>query len=966
MNYEDFLPYYPDTESSNLQQKILNKKEFSELALTTELERVSKGEFMNHQKIIQRFMNSNTLYDELLVYHETGTGKTGVAFGVTENLFESESFSKVFVFARGPDHLVSLLKQLVYVFSNRYIIPENIDEDKKVFYMRKKVSDFYRFHTFGRFASRLANMSDTKIQKDYSNKIFIVDEVHHFKSDEDANIYKQFHRLFHLTTNRKILLLSATPMRDNPNELAYIMNLILPLDQQIPTDKAFDDRFIQGNEIVNTNDLRRFLRGRITYLSNSSTDTRARFIGRYITPIQVDQFKAFITKMHPIQQDGYIDAYTKDMSKEGSIYSRSRQASLFVFPDGGYGKNSLAKYTTPSGDFLPELAQDLRTIEGLEKYSSKYAFIVDHILNNPKKLVYVYCSAVSGSGIETLSRVLELYGFQPSRMNNRPGRYYIALSSKSDDIDAPLTYFNRRENRYGELCQVIICSRKMSESFTFKNIQIIHITTMHWNYTEIQQAVARGIRFGSHRDLIKDGVRPQVEIYQHASVLSQERSNIKSLDVLMIEISQEKDMRIRRMERVIKEISIDCPLNYERNIRRSADGSRECDYQECEYECAQSSREQTEEDLSTYRLYYQKSDQVFEGLRMIFSKHFNLQFETIQDLLQVDRFILLKVLSDCIRFNLLLVNAYGIECYLRESDNRYYLVDNIALPNKQQEMGFYAQHPITSQRSSLQQIIRNHMFVHATNQIEAFGQSTTIEEAKARLENLPVKIQENIIEEAIAKKVVDRSQLPLIEWIEQIYDKQLTKQDGKYYSSLLQPRIRCLEPEEKEWKDCPPPVEEQKEFEVKIDIENNPYGYYGIIEGDRFCIRDIRNAIDPTRGKIDKRKIKTGSVCLEVGFNKPKLAEICIHLGIEVPKNELNPDPRTEFNKTKAGKKLLENWKEWTDEQLSVGLYWYEKTKKETCGVLQEWFAANGLLVQDKCGTAGKIKDSLRTISSDE
>jgi hypothetical protein len=182
-----------------------------------------------------------------------------------------------------------------------------------------------------------------------------------------------------------------------------------------------------------------------------------------------------------------------------------------------------------------------------------------------------------------------------------------------------------------------------------------------------------------------------------------------------------------------------------------------------------------------------------------------------------------------------------------------------------------------------------------------------------------------------------------------------------------------LYPNEAKWKDCTKPIlkkpDADEPFEVKVDIENNPYGYYGILEDDRFCIRDIRQAIQSKDGKIDKRKIKTGSNCLEVGFNKPKLAGICIHLGIQVPSNELDPNPRLELSKTASGKKLLEEWSRWSDQQLAVGLYWYNKSKKELCGILRDWFAQHGLLVREKCGQAGKVKEpreTLRTISKPE
>jgi hypothetical protein len=945
-------------------------------------------------------MNPHALYDELLLYHETGTGISGVAFGVTESLYDSKSFSRVLVFAKGNAHLVSLLKELVYKFSKRYSLPENMDEDRKIRYMRKLVSDYYTFHTFETFTRRLKELADDTIRDRYSNMVFIIDEVHNFKSDEDAEVYRQFQRLIQFSQNRKVLLMSGTPMRDDVSEIAYIMNLILPVNLRLPVGDDFMREYIDTvtNNIRQPDRLKATLRGRVSCLSSSPVDIRATYLGENIGEMRIDQFKVFSTIMQSPQLEGYIDAYKRDLTREGSIYSRTRQASLFVFPGGSSGQEPAMMNVNRFGQIHAELASKIDTIEGLAKHSSKYAYVIQDILQHPKQLVYVYCSAVKGSGIYMLSKILELYGFTQAKGNEqRPGRRYIALSADVSNVDIPLTYFNRSENVHGDYCQVIVCSRKMSESFTFKNIQRIHILTLHWNYTEIQQAIARGIRYGSHNDLIQKGIVPNVQIYQHASVLptnllptnllptnllptnllptnllptnllptnllpkSNLDNEVKSLDIMMIQTSQEKDVLIRKMNRVLKEISFDCPLTYERNIRIVDRGSRDCDYQECEYACDTSMLKQTEDDLSTYRLYYQDDEAILRGIRMIFSKHFALQFESIRDLLRVDAIGLLRVLSRCIRANIVLVNQHGIECYLREDNERYYLVDNIVLPNSAQELELYARRPLVTNQTSLKHHIQHHSFKHHMNQLVQLDESKTIEDVQTCINHLSLDLQEKVLEAAITERFIHKRENMHISLVEQVFAQHVVQIRDSIYSSLLQPRIRCIVLKEKVWKDCAriPPADE---IEVKVDVEGNPYGYYGIVEDDRFCIRDIRNAIDTRRGKVDKRKIKTGSNCLEVGYNKPELAEICIHLGIEVPRAELHPDPREEFSKTSSGRKLLEEWGRWNDEQLAIGHYWYGKTKKELCCTLKDWFAKHGLLVQGKCGQAGKVKESLRT-----
>lgn len=106
-------------------------------------------------------------------------------------------------------------------------------------------------------------------------------------------------------------------------------------------------------------------------------------------------------------------------------------------------------------------------------------------------------------------------------------------------------------------------------------------------------------------------------------------------------------------------------------------------------------------------------------------------------------------------------------------------------------------------------------------------------------------------------------------------------------------------------------------------IEDNPYGYYGIVQGDQFCIRDLGIA-----SKVDKRKQSSGAKCEEAGWPRPKLIKLLLHLGVAADVEEGQ-----------------------TPEQ-----YWETKNKKEMCKRLHEWFAEHNLLVEGPCGVRGKKK----------
>ena len=53
----------------------------------------------------------------------------------------------------------------------------------------------------------------------------------------------------------------------------------------------------------------------------------------------------------------------------------------------------------------------------------------------------------------------------------------------------------------------------------------------------------------------------------------------------MYKISEDKDISIRSVLRLMTESAFDCALNYFRNHIDGTEGTRECDYMSCDYKC---------------------------------------------------------------------------------------------------------------------------------------------------------------------------------------------------------------------------------------------------------------------------------------------------------------------------------------------------------------------------------------------
>lgn len=281
---EDFLPGYPDTADPLFQQKIYNKEEFYQYRLARDQEEIAPSGYLNQQIIGARFM-AHTEYDGLLVFHQQGVGKTCFAHAVAESLRATGNYKRCIVLARGRDLLVSIMRAFVYsCLKNTELAQKRFrDVRAEMAAIRKVLRGFYSFNTFLIFARELAAMSDEQIAARFSDTVFIVDEVHniaapfHQKVAEGTSVYKQIHRLFHLTKNCKKLLMSATPMSDDVAEIATVMNLLL--EDPLPTGRAFeqaflkkepDDTFTVRADAVPI--LKRAFAGRISYLLARNED----------------------------------------------------------------------------------------------------------------------------------------------------------------------------------------------------------------------------------------------------------------------------------------------------------------------------------------------------------------------------------------------------------------------------------------------------------------------------------------------------------------------------------------------------------------------------------------------------------------------------------------------------------------------------------------------------------------------
>lgn len=1020
---EDFLEKYPNIVpfedvllnpyDTDFYSAIYRKKEFYDKRLDKFEPKPSKpGQTLKHQDIIARFLSTNTLYDSLLVVHEMGTGKTGVSIAVAELLkrqYENDNhtnINKALVLLKGKTMIDNFIQELVFTNTPGQYIPENYEsltEQEKIRRINKLVGKFYNFDTFEVFAKKISEMSDSKIIQDYSNKVIIIDEAHNITE----SVYPSFHRLLHLVKNCKVLVMTATPMKDKPEEIASLINLILPADRQLPTGDNFIKEYLikikENRYQVNPSKrdlLKTYFKGRMSFLKPQTSDVIRAYQG--IKLGELDKFLVNIQMMSPFQTEHYLKAFTKDTKtsdddKKGKgIYSNSIQASLFVYPDGSYGSTGFEKYikkrelkaldgkSYSTYNISPELRNELtgntneEIISKIRKFSAKYADVLTEITSKPGELVFVYGDLVEGSGIILLSKLLDLLNFERSKGNDKtPKRRYAILSNKTSspkEIANIIRSFNKKENRNGDYIQVIIGSRVVSEGVSFKNIQQIHILTPHWNYSETDQAIARGLRLFSHKDL-EDEMKSliTVRIFQHVSIPNNKKLE-QTIDYIMYLLSEDKDFSIKNIERILREVSFDCALNFMRNYKPGNDYQRMCEYMKCEYKCDVQNPEQLSDDQldqTTYNLFYSKEilDELINKINNLF-KLKNLYFlEELKQELKINDFLLLSSLDFIISNNITLLDNTFSEKYLKNYKNIFYLENNFEdsfNPNTSLMDWDYNQSLYNFRRVDLEEVAKNYEIDNISLITEKLRAVKNDDEFEKIFKKLSLDIQESFIEIAITSdinKSVDTKNKKLFDWIlnfHKDYIKRLEDESIIISRFLGNDKARCSDIKAintSSWRNCnPEEIRKLKELlqGVQKSLEKNPYGYYGIIDkkNNKFKIRNVSES--EKVGSLDKRKRTTGRECKIM--TKTDLLKIVDKIGLEYDGEVFAGMNKQQVLKILEGKKANvyadvpeafneEELEQFSEDQIKRLFYWAsKKNKNEICEAIKEWFISKNMI----------------------
>ena len=256
---------------------------------------------------------------------------------------------------------------------------------------------------------------------------------------------------------------------------------------------------------------------------------------------------------------------------------------------------------------------------------------------------------------------------------------------------------NSNNNKMGKNVKVLIGTSKMREGIDLHKIRQINIMEPWYNLSRIEQVIGRGVRFKSHCGLPENN--RNVEIFLLSS--HNKYSENETIDEAYYRLSENKDVEIKKIERILKVKAVDCVLNKVDNVIKKPiiskqvtsmgeqitvkfgdiPYSRQCDYlKNCDYKCCwePDKNKKYKIDSSTYNLFFAQDD-INNSINIVKDLYRNNIIFTINEIVSyvnsndnnIDNLYINIALNNMVKNKDILYDKFDREGYLIYKGNYY-------------------------------------------------------------------------------------------------------------------------------------------------------------------------------------------------------------------------------------------------------------------------------------------------------
>lgn len=490
----------------------------------------------------------------------------------------------------------------------------------------------------------------------------------------------------------------------------------------------------------------------------------------------VDGFKKYVK---PVTREKKIKVKTQAIGKKQKKQGKQKEGIV--------GEEVTTTIVKGEYKFAAQLDEILGEQE-LKKYSAKFAEIV-RICNESKGNCWIYINFVRGAGAIVLGRILEKNGFQKfsaktsifkmgqnaktfceaetfsmvDRTANieKAPRYGILTAGLSDEEwRIILETQNSYENRHGDYLKVVIGTPISRDGLNLSNVVTIIMVEPYWNESASFQAQSRAIRALSHVALIKEAekktkdpkqAKVEIAIYRMAAVSQKQ----ESVDLMMYELAESKNIEIKQVFRIMKQYAIDCQLNYSRNVHtKDKDWSPEADYSIAKYKCI--NKGPTELDKTSYLVLYANKEiqQIQNDIRDFFRQQSIINvYDIYNDLAdKYDMKVIILAIVQMVEQKIPVIDRFGYQTFIYYDNATLFLQRIYPIQYYPYNMAYYTQNLYGIQRKKIKDYLQVLPTVDIKDVLTDLLDTPNLQDLYTKLDELKPDQQAEIVEFLIIQK----------------------------------------------------------------------------------------------------------------------------------------------------------------------------------------------------------------------
>jgi len=227
-----------------------------------------------HQGMLSNFINPDTPYRGIIVFHGLGSGKTCVGVAIAEKFkpLVQKYNTKIYILVPGPiikeswrHHLIMCTGETYKKYQDKFVYLDSAERERQHKQALAQALQNYKIMSYRSFYKRVLGekIVESKVAKgektkttyrknkegdferdiavdriyNLNNTVIIVDEAHNLT----GNAYgKALEKIIKNSINLKVVLMTATPMKNLGSDIVELVNFIRPSTSPMERDKIFN------------------------------------------------------------------------------------------------------------------------------------------------------------------------------------------------------------------------------------------------------------------------------------------------------------------------------------------------------------------------------------------------------------------------------------------------------------------------------------------------------------------------------------------------------------------------------------------------------------------------------------------------------------------------------------------------------------------------------------------------------